>query len=281
MFGAFTHSEVMTIRNWIDSLDSKSHQHYWYFTSQTPSTLTSASGKSDIHADYPVFKADLFNETTGLLYQSPHCTEGFAQYLAVDADQGFVTEKSFPLWFAHPCLLESFICIPWMTTTQIGNAIVRFLRAQHGFEPETPGVAGMDEVRRTGNVGLVEIGLEMIENAGHAKPADLVEVLERWPSQFAEMILSLSLCPRKYGWLLLGLAQAFVHLHTALTRSSVLSPQSRAALYHICSREQDSLDVCIEELRRSEAKYEDFQRGYALAKVEIEGCFDGSVPMHG
>lgn len=281
MFGAFTHSEVMTIRNWIDSLDSKSHQHYWYFTFQTPNTLASASGKSNIRVDYPASTADLLNEATGLLHQLPHFTGGTAYHLAVDVDQGFVTEKLFPLWFAHPCLLESFICIPWMTTTQIGNAIVRFLRAQHGFEPETPGVAGMDEVRRTGNVGLVEIGWEMIENAGHAKPADLAEVLDRWPSQFAEMILSLSLRPRRYGWLLLGLAQAFVHLHITLTRSSLLSPQSRAALYHICSREQDSLNVCIEELRRIEAQYEDFQRGYALAKVEIEGCFDSSVPMHG
>jgi phage terminase Nu1 subunit (DNA packaging protein) len=70
--------------------------------------------------------------------------------------------RLLPLWFAHPCLLERFVCVPARTTSLAACAVVRLLRAQAGFDIEGPGVAGMDEVRRTDAGGLVELGLEMV-----------------------------------------------------------------------------------------------------------------------
>ncbi|KAK5009169.1 hypothetical protein LTR28_002345, partial [Elasticomyces elasticus] len=84
------------------------------------------------------------------------------------------------------------------------------------FETEGPGVAGMDEVRRTDAVGLVELGLEMVRNARLSEPKDLKEALEGRDEAFAITMLHLAMRPMQNGPLLFGLSRAFVELHEAV-----------------------------------------------------------------
>lgn len=276
MFGSFTQNEVEVVRRWIDALGNSNPQIYWSFVQRIETTSHQVLQKQDIRVDYPVLSpismADLLAQPaplspTPLLHLSP----------AIKAFDNPDMSKLLPLWFANPCLLESFVCIPSKTTTVIASSITRLLRAQYGFDAEGPGVAGMDEARRVDSAGLVELGLEMMKRYGLPEPASLKEVLENWPSDFALKMLHLSMRPMASYGLLLGLASAFVGLHDVLASSTLLSPVSKLALTQIVRRERDCLEICFKELKDDKIQCEDFHRGYALGNAEVEICFGSSV----
>ncbi|KAK4976481.1 hypothetical protein LTR66_010868 [Elasticomyces elasticus] len=141
------------------------------------------------------------------------------------------------------------------------------------FETEGPGVAGMDEVRRTDAVGLVELGLEMVRNARLSEPKDLKEALEGRDEAFAITMLHLAMRPMQNGPLLFGLSRAFVELHEAVAGSDLLSPTNRTVLQQIARRERESLKICLEELKGDEKRFAESCNGYTLGKAEIARCF--------
>lgn len=273
MFGSFTQNEVEVVKRWIDALGNSNPQVYWSFVGRTEIKSDQVLQKQDIRVDYPVLSpismADL------LAQPAPLFTPPLFSHLhpAIKAPENPDMSKLLPLWFANPCLLESFVCIPSKTTTVIASSITRLLRAQYGFGAEGPGVAGMDEARRVDSAGLVELGLEMMKRSGLPEPASLKEVLEKWPSEFALKMLHLSMRPMASYGLLLGLAWAFVGLHDLLASSALLSPLSKAALTQIVRRERDCLEICLKELKDDKIQSADFHRGYVLGNAEVESCF--------
>ena len=274
MFGSFTQNEVEAVKRWIDELEVLNPHIYWSFVGRTEVKSHDVLRQQDIRVDYPVLSftslADFSAQKPGLGHVSP--LELTTVPVALENPD---ISTILPLWFSSPCLLESFICIPAKTTTVTASAIVRLLRAQGGFDIESPVVAGMDEVRRLDSIGLVDLGLEIIENLGYSPPASLKDILETWPSIFAINLLELSVRPMNNCGLLIGLAWAFVGLHDVMTSSALLSTASRAALVQISRRERECLKVCFDELKNDKVRREDFYRGYASGMVEIRACFGG------
>lgn len=278
MFGSFTQSEVEGLRRWIDALGTPNPQLYWSFVGRTETPSDQVLQRQDIRVDYPVFSSITIDDlsaqpTPRHLSPSPH----LCPHRAVKTPANPDISKLLPLWFTIPCLLESFVCIPFKTTTTIASSVIRVLRAQSGFDAEGPGVAGMDEVRRMDSAGLVELGLEMIKRSGMAKPASLKEVLKTWPSEFAIKMLHLSMRPMANAGSLLGLAWAFVSLHEAMASSPLLSAAGQAALNQIVRRERVCLEICFGELKEDKIQSADFHRGCGLAMAEIGACFGATT----
>lgn len=276
MFGSFTQNEVEVVRQWIDALENYNPQTYWSFVLRTETMSNQVLQKQDIRIDYPVLSPtsmdDLSAQPTPL---SP--SPLLHLHHPIKASENPNMSKLLPLWFANPCLLESFVCVPSKTTTVIASSITRLLRAQYGFGAEGPGVAGMDEARRIDSAGLVELGLEMMKRFGLPEPASLKEVLDNWPSEFALKMLHLSMRPMASYGLLLGLAWAFVGLHDIVASSTLLSATSKAALTQIVRRERACLEICLKELEDEKIQYADFHRGYALGNAEVDSCFGPTV----
>lgn len=276
MFGAFTRTEVEVVKRWIDSLGAPDSLIYWSFTGRTENTSSQVFQNQDITVDYPVFSPTSV-EAQSILSSSPALSlPSLNSPFEITAAPNMT--KFLPIWFTHPCLLESFISIPFKTISKSASSIVRLLRAQYGFDAEASIVAGMDELRRTKVIGLVELGQEMMKRCGLPEPECLKEVLNNRHTEFALMMLHLSMRPIANAGLLLGLARAFVSLHDSMTSFTLLSAASREVLSQIARREHDSLDDCLEELKGDEVRYVEFVRGYNIGRVEIESCFgeDGS-----
>lgn len=273
MFGSFTQSEVEIVRRWIDALGNPNPQLYWLFVGRSETLSDHHLQNQDIRVDYPVLSPTSMTDPSAKLTPlnpSPlllHVHPGAIN--PTNADMS----KLLPLWFSTPCLLESFVCIPAKTTTVTASSIVRFLRAQSGFDAEGAVVAGMDEARRLDSAGIVELGLALVKASGFAEPASLQDVLETWPSDFALTILHLSMAPMANTGFLLGLAWAFVGLHDMMTRSPLLSSASQAALMQIVRRERDCLEICFDELKDDKSRCADFHRGYGAGRAEMAGCF--------
>lgn len=276
MFGSFTQNEVEVVRRWIDALENSNPQIYWSFVLRTETMSEQVLQKQDIRVDYPVLSPALMADVSA---QPTPLSPGPLLHLhsTIKTPENPNMSKLLPLWFANPCLLEAFVCIPSKTTTVIASSITRLLRAQYGFGAEGPGVAGMDEARRIDSAGLVELGLEMMKRSGLPEPANLKEVLENWPSEFALKMLHLSMRPMANYGLLLGLSWAFVGLHDIVASSTLLSAASKAALTQIVRRERDCLKICLKELEDDKIQYADFHRGYALGNLEVESCFSPTL----
>ena len=277
MFGSFTQIEVEVVKRWIDSLGeprlSPSWSHtYWSFIGQAEIKSDEALRNQDVRIDYPVFSPVSINDFS----------VGPVSSVASHSSAIRVTDtpdmlEFLPLWFSHPCLLQSYVSIPSRTASRMGCSIVRLLRAQFGFDIEGPGVAGMDEVRRTENVDLIKLGLEIMRRAGFPEPGSLKEVLENRNSTFALMMLHLSMRPTRNIGLLLGLAWAFVDLHDAMVSSTLLSATGRKTLGQIARRERDCLNVCLEELRNDHLQYARFLEWYDVGKRKVKSCFGGAA----
>ncbi|RDA85197.1 hypothetical protein CP532_2389 [Ophiocordyceps camponoti-leonardi (nom. inval.)] len=270
MFGAFTDREVAVLRDWIDGLVSPSGET---FTALTGRTDVSVSKTPRLGVDYPVFVPAAFDTGDALRVSSDK------KRLVIDTSR-LQAHKLLPLWFTHICLLESFVCVPWRVANMTGCAIVRFLRAQYGFLPEPSGVAGMDEMRREDHLDLVDVGLEMCSRLGELSSPPLEglnDVLERWPSPFAEKMLAAAMRPEQHRWMLLGIAHAFIKLHQALASSDVLSPPTRLSLSLIAEREEENLTVCVsgfqEDVEEGTRANREFWTGQAIGLREIERCF--------
>ncbi|TKA75855.1 hypothetical protein B0A49_05059, partial [Cryomyces minteri] len=250
--------------------------------------------KQDILCDYPVLQDDdddddLSKSATSQAQLHPFpppaaTTHSRPNYPIIPTPN---LTHLLPLWFTHPCLLESHVSVPFKVATPTGSAIVRLLRAHSGFEREGPGVAGMDEVRRPAAdvVGLVELGVEICRRAGIKEPKDLREVMEeavgegeREGATFARKMLGWSMRPMKNEALLLGLSTACVELHERVAASDLLSPSSRDVLLQIAERERESLSVCREGIDKDGARHGAFCRGYAIGRREVGRSFGEAQP---
>ncbi|KAF3912525.1 hypothetical protein ABW20_dc0108330 [Dactylellina cionopaga] len=281
MFGSFTQSEVYTIQQWIDSLNSDGEitnpKLYWSFISEAEIDSQKALQNQDIRVHHPVFAPFPTNSIVPKLLPSAYC---LSRAPGIDLSVFPSFDKLFPLWFTHPCLLEHFVCVPAKTTTLMGCAVLRVLRAQSGFNPEDPMVAGMDEFRQSDSIGLVELGLQMVRMSGHNEPTSLKEVLDNWPSDFGLLMLHLCKSPTENTGLLLGLAVAFVSLHEALSLSPLLLPtESLRLLRTIAARERESLEICVQELQSTPSQFLEFCRGYHLGMAEIDRCFEQKIKL--
>ena len=277
MFGSFTETEVKVVTEWIKSLGPKDEdlKFYWRFINEFEVPSHKIFQILDIRVDHPVFVGPQSKE---LLNQELQSAYPSAAPIVFDRTKALKNSRLIPLWFTHPCLLEHFVCSPSKAATKIGCAVLRVLRAQSGFYVEGSLVSGMDEVRRTENIGLVELGLEIVKKLepGVGEPTCLKDILDTWPgSDLAMLMLHLCHRPIEHSGLLLGLAMAFVDLHEAVAGSDwLLSPLSARVLQDIARRERENIHACLEELRRVESHYANFCRGYCLARADIEMCFE-------
>ncbi|KAE8137243.1 hypothetical protein BDV38DRAFT_283084 [Aspergillus pseudotamarii] len=261
MFGAFTVEEVEHLKSWITSLGEKEQgqKAYWDFTGRsqndhvghtslvtTHSPLASIPFSSDLTLDESVFEAPL---------KCHHITPSDCKVI-------------LPLWFAHISLLESVVSIPTRVASELGAAIIRALRAQYHFSPESDGVTGMDEVNRANMPDLVDIGIDIIHHQNFAPlPRSISDVLRAWPSTSAEMLLSTSKSPVRNLDVLLGMSLAFLGLQrSVLCSPGLLSHSSRSALKNIIERETSCLQVAYELLRQDIQRMQSFTKGYQIAQ---------------
>lgn len=267
MFGAFTDREVAVVRDWVESLATPGAEVYEEFTGRDttedslPGVVATTSGLSTLSNSQ--VHGNIGKTATGPL--------------RIDDASNLDVTRLLPLWFAHSCLLESAVAVPWNVASSTGCAIVRLLRAQYGFLPEPVGVDGLDEMTRDDHIDLVDIAMELISSVDPkcSAPEGIEEALRMWPSPFAENMLTASTRPQELRWVLLGLAQAFSELHSVLASfDGLLSEANCAALASIAKREQESLALCSGELRRGSSEELDFQKGYRLGIWEIQACFE-------
>jgi hypothetical protein len=269
MFGSFTQDEYSLLKRWIDGLPS----------------LSPSSGDGEprfgiernILSGYPVFQPAFDAEFSTLLH--PTTTLFSYQNLpTLRITNRPIIQSLLPLWLSHPCLLQAFVSIPFKTKTKVACAVVKMLRAQGGFDIEQECVAGMSEVRRPNQLGLVGIGMNMMQDHGLSLDIfpTLRHVLHTWPSEFAVNMLHTSTRPTKYRGRLIGMATAFSMMHDAMVRceSSVLSIQDKETLRAIAHRELECLRVCWEELETDGDLYKECCEGYQVAKHEIEKSFE-------
>ena len=273
MFGVFTQRETRVLERWIDSQtdgQTPGKDGYWSFVGRDG--RQQKFQKRDIRTDYPVLLPSypfLRPEDTHL----PKASHPFHPYGNLIPTPTANITALLPLWFTHPCLLETAITVPARTITPTAGAIVRLLRAQSGFCPEPSGVDGMDEARRTDSISIVELGFEMAERDGRLVPGSVKEALDWWPSDFAVGMLHAAMKPIENLSTLIGLTWAFVELHEGIARmegEGLLSERGREVLGGIADREKKALGVCLAEMEGGDRAYEEFRSGYVLGREEIE-----------
>ncbi|KAK4219482.1 hypothetical protein QBC37DRAFT_272989 [Rhypophila decipiens] len=288
MFGSFTNSEVGIVKSWIESLITQAGSLYWSF-----------SGRSKpVVEGYPPLYQSLV---------SGHPESSFKSVLAIcgdDNDDGDGEDhddivalsksirrrpqpldtdnidmtKLLPLWFAQMSLLQSLISIPARSATQAGCAVLRFLRAQEGFEIEGSAVAGTDETMRRNVIGILELGLEMTEAVGLTMPGSLADAINEWPSEAAVTMLHLAMLPKRSAGLLIGITWAFVDMHDSLCSGDgkscfrYLSQTSHGALREICRRERDSLAQYVENMEPDSTHPREIWKGYTWGRRQIQSC---------
>ncbi|CAG8181981.1 unnamed protein product [Penicillium nalgiovense] len=276
MYGAFTRGEVETLESWIDSLGNNRIPFYFSFVDPgAESQIERSMEPITVNSDDFIFAVSTGNiETAGSLISGP-----------LGKSSGDLRAKSdfsllLPLWFTQCCLLESFLYAPGRTTDELGCAVVRFLRAQSGYEPEDLIVTGRDESYATENGGLVEFGIEMIQRASLPIPQNLHHLLSQWPSEFAITTLKLASNPIRNFVTLLGMSMAFLELQEMVSESSnpgLLSSRSRHRLASLVRRQYLCLQVCIQEISVGDAYHVAFSSGYDMAKAEIHKCSELTV----
>ena len=275
MFGAFTQTETDTVKNWIDMMPSSHPEHYWTFTGREHDVTSPTDSKLDLSLNRSNDQSlkvleSLSNAPT--LSRSKLPPAFFELKFGVNDRSD--SSKFLPLWFAHPCLLETFISIPWKTTNSFTCSIVKILRAQAGFSDESDVVAGMDEAKKTDSLGLVEIGQELLRYWGFPEVGSLKELLEKWDSPAAAAMAHLAMRPLTNKGLLIGMAMAFTSLHGEMASSSLLCQASKDALSGIARRETECLEDCLGELDGPERG--DCSKGYWLAVDQLMSCCEDS-----
>lgn len=270
MFGSFTAAEVELVRRWIDNLSNHSPQVYLDLFDDLP-PLPPAS--KDIRIHYPVFTPEGF-ESLDFIHAAN------SDLITSEPDASTILPRLLPLWFTHQCVLEAFMAVPSRTANPTISAMVRVLRTYNGFASVGAGVAGMDEASKTSTVGLIEMGLHMVEQAGLQQPTSLKEVLEWWPCELSVALLHLSMRPNKNRALLLGLAAAFSTLHGAVLRSTLLPPADREVLRSIVWTERQAFKLCAEDERRTAPSGLEYQRGLELGEKAVVGICR-LIQLHG
>lgn len=278
MFGALTETELEVLKNWIDALatDPKPESStYWNFVERVAIPSEKALQGVDVREDCPVFSERGLSSPWKEFQEEKARVDAVVSTTPEKWAVGFATNlpKLLSMWFAHSCLLQDLIAIPIRTGDTSGSAVVRVLRAQREFAPEGEGVAGMDELKRTDCIGLVEVGLEMVQNAGLPQPHTLKDALPL-DSGFAIDMLHWSRRPMQNRDALLGMAWAFVQLHESLAVGcELLSENTREALKAMAKRERAGLEVCRADMSASPDRVKEFASAVWFARNKINECF--------
>lgn len=287
MFGSFTQAEVEAVKAWIDELDKPQSESqpapdsttYLKFTMQEESATPLA--QQDMLLDYPVLSSE---PPACSLVQAPNLpTHGHTDKSLAATSSKIDMKKLLPLWFASTALLESLPSVPVRAADSFGSTLIRVLRAQAGFDIEGPGVAGMDEVRRTDeghSIGIIDLGIQMCQAAGFKKPKNLREVLSHSDTdlvQFAEWMMWMSMRWLTHRDMLVGMTWAFMEVHEVVANMdeecSMLEEKDRDVLRKIAARERAGLEVCRKEIESDAARNENFLRGNGMAQRAIRACF--------
>lgn len=276
MYGSFTTSELETLELWIDSLGNDHNPSYYSFIGSTTPSLCQTSMKLDVDqsGDLALAANSEIIETATLLPKGP-----LEKYSGCPR-ANFNLPYLLPLWFTQCCLLESFLYAPGRTSGKIGCAVVRFLRAQSGFETEDLVVTGAVQPSTTENDGIVDFGLEMIRRASLPIPQDLHSLLSLWPSEFAATMLKLASSPIRNFGVLLGMSMAFVELQEMVSESSnpgLLCPKSSERLASLARKQYQCLQACLQEIPDGDTRRADIHHGFEMATVEIRKCSGPTV----
>ncbi|CAG7931707.1 unnamed protein product [Penicillium olsonii] len=272
MYGSFTKGELETLELWINTLGSDRTPFYYSFIRPTTSPPYHLEG-SDNSCDSSTADPSENFETGTLLSRDP-------LRKASGDNTNLNLPTLLPLWFTQCCLLQSFVYAPGRTSDTTGCAVVRFLRAQSGFETEDLVVTGADEPNTAENGGIIEFGLEMITKASLPVPQGLQGLLSLWPSDFATKMLKLSSCPIQNFGVLLGMSMAFLELQEMVSEcpnSGLLCAKSSERLASLVRRQYQCLQVCLQEIPVGDSRHGDFHQGYGMAKTEIDKCFSLKV----
>jgi hypothetical protein len=271
MFGAFTDLEVKAIRQWIDAMFWTQSKSYWTFTG-----LCANDVPYDPLMDTQSW-TNAFYEKTPLIEQALRDSNDimfpFHTIIAYpEVKQGPDLSKLIPLWFASLGLLENFVCVPSKVANNRSCAILKVLRAQHGFREETEGVSGMDESLRSGRVDLIDIGLHLMEKAGLQRPQSVNEVLQEPNATFARELATLAVRPEEHASVLIGFSCAFTELHLAMVDS--VSSTLQDTLQQIASREQRGLEEWLTTLQKDSIDYFLMCKAYNIGGKVIMSCFN-------
>jgi hypothetical protein len=285
MFGSFTQSEVEIVKAWIDSLGGGAERTrpdsdvYHRFVRLSSGPISGAD-EDNILVGYPCF-APMIEPAAWLAQPSSDVSD--SPPLRIDGRGAPNIRQLIPIWFASTALLESLPSLPARAADTVGSAVIRVLRAQAGFSAEGPGVAGMDEVRRTNDgqsLGIIELGVEICDRAGLGKPGTLQEAVQFGGDegkQTAERMVSMGMRWLAYREVLVGMSWAFMELHEQVAErggpESLLGPESRQVLAEVARRERQGLEVCKTELEHDREKAVQFWRGVMTARRAIERCF--------
>lgn len=196
-----------------------------------------------------------------------------------------ISERSFqvflPLWFAHLCLLENTIQIPYQTANPLVSCILRILRAELGFSPEADGVNGADELKAEGmHRSLLDLGRDMVRRRGLADPACLKDVLGELDGSSSLAVklscsmLSWSMRPMENLGLLLGLARAFLDLEKQVAVGSLLDSTGSEALLRIVERKEMGFRGCLANTEEDSSIHRDYLLGYQFGQGELESLFE-------
>ena len=268
MYGAFTKAELDTLDLWIEILGQKEP---FYITFIKPTDLSLCQNSVNaVLSEKPPSATSHESSVLRTTYQSNE-VHGSNSLVGVNLS------LLLPLWFTQCCLLESYLYAPGRSTDVIGCAIVRFLRAQFGYEAEDAIVTGTHEPRSAENGGLVEIGFEIIQRASLSLPKDLGDVLACWPCSFATEMLELASKPVQNLGLLLGMSAAFVEMQERVSEfpnSTLLGPQQAVRLAWLARRQYQCLRLCFDEITTNHSHLRDYQRGYNRARGELQKCFE-------
>ncbi|PLN85700.1 hypothetical protein BDW42DRAFT_160436 [Aspergillus taichungensis] len=272
MYGSFTKNEVETLELWIDSLTNNQYPFYYSFIGPITHSKCHKHNEPGANKRAKLVRAvgDENDSIACLLPKGPlvKCTGGPTANLKLSS--------LLPLWFTQCCLFESFVYAPGRTTDTIGCAMIRFLRAQSGFDTDHLIVPGIDALYAGDDKGIVELGLEITRRASLPVPQDLHSLLSRWPSEFATTMLKLASSPIRNFGLLLGMSMAFLELQdmvSEFSNPSLLCPKSRMRLGSLARKQYQCLQVCLQEIPAGDHRHVDFNHGYGVAKAEINKCF--------
>jgi hypothetical protein len=268
MFGAFTNAEVERMRVWIDSLSEKNSDpadFYWNLIGDEKVGKTFALSLQDVAAHHPVFPLQREWSRSSLAEFVPQLPLAFSEVRL---------HALLPLWFVHPCLLENVVSSPYQTLTSLNMQVLRIVRAEMGYMPESDSVMGMDgQLRASYSPDLIDLGLEIVRRHKLCEPSCLKVVLEgdNDATMFAYDLLSWAMRPMQNGSFLLGLARAFLDLEIWVAcRDDMLWSKEKEALQRIIDRKAETFELCLLELKGDGTKYRDFISGYEYGREALE-----------
>ncbi|KAI1075711.1 hypothetical protein F5B20DRAFT_573325 [Whalleya microplaca] len=292
MFGAFTDTEVEHLKDWIDSLPPKggedATEKYWH--------MIGNPGQPVQHSEASLVSQDHDLQLSYLIpYQLTSPT--FIPRPPLSVTGSNVRFGSLlTLWFAHVCLLQGMVRVPYRTISPLASHIVRILRAESGFGPEPTGVAGKDEYRNV-QLSLVDLGLELAQRHSDQEMADKHGSLGSLPPRCLRDVLgednsrndpknagAIAFARKLICWsknnvaneiTLLGLARAFFDLEIWVANDQdFLSEQGREALRGILARKKALLDLCFDSVRNDDINHAKFAMGYEIGREEIEKAIE-------